>query len=217
MNYNTMFLYDFETCSASAEKTQPVQVAGLAVHGRSLNIIPGSEFSCLMKPLYGEEAKAEEVDELQDGAIKVHGKTHEILSDAPNIESVIKNFCEHINQYNWKGNNWGKPIPVHYNGTNFDTVILKRYCEKFKIDYPFHPIHKVDMMDHMFALFENDKSIKSLSLDNLVRGHFGYKDPEGMAAHDAMADVKLLHELFKRYMNLIRKLNKTTTFEGSMA
>jgi hypothetical protein len=45
----------------------------------------------------------------------------------------------------------------------------------------------------------------------------GYKDPEGMKGHEAMTDVILLHSLFEKYMNLMRKLNKNTKFAGAMS
>lgn len=214
MNYSNYILFDFETTSPNPEKTQIVQIAAICCDMRTLSIKQGSEFNCLVKPLYGEEAATAGVDELTDGAINVHGKTHDMLKDAPPAEVVIKNFCEYVAKYNWKTR---KPIPVTYNGIGFDLPILKRYLNEFGLTSPFDRIFKVDMMDHMFTLFENDKNVRSLSMDNLFRGYFGYKDQEDAGAHDALGDVRLLHTVFSRYVRLTRKLNKTTKFEGSLS
>jgi DNA polymerase III epsilon subunit-like protein len=216
MNYVNYFLWDLETTGVNTDTAQIVQIGGLAADNRTLSVKAGSEFNCLAKPLYGEEAAAANVEELGDGAIKVHGKTHEILETAPSAESTVKNFVEHIAKYNPKGTAWFKPISVTYNGIGYDTPILKRYLDEYNLDWPFHKIYKVDMMDHMYTLFENDKEVSKISLDNLVRGYMGYNDTEH-GAHDALGDVYLLHTLFNRYMKLVRKMSRKTEFKDSMA
>lgn len=218
MNYSNYILFDLETTGLNKnDDAQIVQIAALCADCRTLKIKQGSQFQTLVKPLYGEEAAQANLEELSDAAIKVHGKTHEMLESAPDAHSVIKNFVNFVNQYNWKGTDFSKPIAVTYNGIGFDLPIIERYFKKFGFENPFHRIYKVDMMDHMFTTFENDKNVNRLSLDNLVRGYMGYKDPDGMKGHDAMADVLLLHSLFERYMKLIRKLNKNTKFAGAMS
>ena len=222
MNHTNFVLWDLETSGIgkSPEETarvvQIVQIGALAADQRTLAIKSGSEFDCLAKPLYGDDAIDDGVQELSDGAIRVHGKTHEILAEAPSAESTIKNFVEYVAKYNWKGTKWFKPVSVTYNGIGYDKPILNRYLKKYNLEDPFHPIYKIDMMDHMFTLFENDKEVSKLSLDNLVRGFMGYTDT-AHGAHDALGDVYLLHTLFERYVKLIRKMSRKTEFKDSMA
>jgi len=222
MNQVNFVLWDLETSGIGTggdkneDVVQIVQIGALAADKRTLGIKAGSEFDCLAKPLYGAEAIQAGVQELSDGAIKVHGKTHEILKNAPSAESTIRNFVEYVDKYNWKGTSWFRPISVTYNGIGYDMPILNRYLEEYKIPNPFHPIYKIDMMDHMFTLFENDKEVSKLSLDNLVRGHMGYKDTLH-GAHDALGDVYLLHTIFERYIKLIRKMSRKTEFKDSLS
>jgi len=222
MNHTNFVLWDLETSGIgkNSEETgrivQIVQIGALAADQRTLAIKSGSEFDCLAKPLYGDDAKEAGVQELADGAIRVHGKTHEILAEAPSAESTVRNFVEYVAKYNWKGTKWYKPVSVTYNGIGYDKPILDRYLREYGIDDPFHPIYKIDMMDHMFTLFENEKEVSKLSLDNLVRGYMGYTD-DAHDAHDALGDVYLLHALFERYVKLIRKMSRKTEFKDSMA
>lgn len=136
MNYNTYIVYDYESSSKSSETTQPVQLAAVAVHGRKLEIIEGSEFQSLIRPVFDEaECSRLGLDPLEDGAVQVHGKTAEILAEAPPLESVWPNFVEYVNSYNWKGTQWTAPIPVGYNIKGFDTIITNRIClsEPYKL------------------------------------------------------------------------------------
>ena len=55
MNYRDYCIFDFETTSANPNTTQPVQLAAVVVHGRKLEIKPGTEFQSLIKPVVDEE------------------------------------------------------------------------------------------------------------------------------------------------------------------
>lgn len=214
MNYRDYIVYDFETSSANPKMTQPVQIAAVVVHGRKLEIKTGSEFESLMKPIFDEdECKKLNLDPLEDGAVAVHGKTQEILEKAPSAQAVWKNFADYVAEYNYKGTNFTAPISVGYNIKSFDSVIVDRLCcrEPYKFG-PIHAkkdcqdlfnvIHSIDMLDFMFAMFENNKEVNSLSADNLIRGYMGYED-KGQA-HDAMSDVIMVAELFCRTMKTMR-------------
>ena len=212
MNYRDYIVYDFETTSANPHTTQPVQIAAVVVHGRKLEIKEGSEFQSLMKPYMTEETcKKHGVDILEDGAVAVHGKTEEILKKAPSTKSVWTNFTEYVKQYNFKGSNFTAPICVGYNIKGFDNIIVDRLCTKAPYNFGpsdnkgrpdlFNRIHSLDMLDFMFAFFENDKGVNSLSADNLIRGHMGYSKG---TAHDAMSDVIMTAELFCRSMRMLR-------------
>lgn len=225
MNYKTYICLDFETTSALPLTTQPVQLAAVAIHSRKLEIIGGSEFQSLIKPVFDEdECKRLGVNPLEAGAVAVHGKTKEILETAPSLESVWKNFIEYVNQYNFKGSNFFAPVMVGYNIRGFDSIIIDRICSKAPYNLGptdkkrggqdlFNRIHSIDMLDFMFALFENNKDVNSLSADNLVRGYLGYDKGTG---HDAMSDVIMTAELFCRTMKMLRATATRKNFKDSM-
>ena len=224
MNYRDYIVYDFETTSANPYKTQPVQLAAIVVHGRTLEIKTGSEFQSLIKPIFDvDECKKLNLDPLEDGAVEKHGKTQEILSNAPSAHSVWSNFTEYVKQYNFKNSNWSAPISVGYNIRGFDSVIVNRLCSQQPYDFGpkdksrgeqdlFNRIHIIDMLDFMFSLFENNKEVQSLSADNLIRGYMGYS--EG-TAHDAMSDVIMVAELFCRTMKMLRDTARRKNFKNA--
>lgn len=222
MNYRDYIVYDFETTSANPYTTQPVQIAAVVVHGRKLEIKEGSEFQSLMKPeLNVKKCETLGIDPLEDGAVAVHGKTEEMLKKAPTIKAVWKNFTDYVNQYNFKGTNWSAPVSVGYNIKGFDSIIVNRLCTTAPWNFGpvdnkrgeqdlFNRIHSIDMLDFMFALFENNKDVNSLSADNLVRGYMGY---DKGTAHDAMSDVIMTAELFCRTMKMLRTTASRKNFK----
>jgi len=223
MNYRDYIVYDFETTSPNPLTTQPVQIAAVVVHGRKLEIKKGSQFESLMKPyLTQEECDKHGVDMLEDGAVAVHGKTAEMLAEAPSTEAVWKNFTEYVKQYNFKSSNFTAPIAVGYNITNFDNPIVDRLCTKDPYNFGpldkkgrqdvFNNIHSLDMLDFMFTMFENNKEVHSLSADNLIRGHMGYSKGR---AHDAMSDVMMTAELFCKMMRMLRTLASRKNFRNA--
>lgn len=187
------------------------------MHGRKHTIKKGSEFNTLVKPLYGEEAKALHLQELDDGAIKIHGKTHEILQDAISLESALLNFEEYCLEHNYKKTKWGAPIPAGYNIAGYDMPILQRDYKRLGKEVPLNPAFFVDAMQISWLFFENNKEVNSLSQDNLIRGYMGYKDPEGMSGHDALADVLASCEVITRYLRLFRGVATKTKFAGALA
>lgn len=228
MNYRDYIVYDFETTSPNKDTTQPVQIAAVAVHGRKLEIIPGSEFESLVKPIFDEEeCLAKGLDPLQDGAVAIHGKTKEILETAPELPAVWKNFTEYVNQYNFKSSAWTAPVSVGYNNKGFDQRIVERVCTEDPYNLGpidpkrgtqnlFNQFYSLDVMDMMFQFFENDKEVTSLSADNLVRGHMGYEDKKGHA-HDALSDVIMTAELFIRAQTMIRRVVGKKKFKGAFS
>lgn len=224
MNYRDYICLDFETTSKYKDTTQPVQLAAVVIHGRKLEIKPGSEFSSLVKPIFDEEeCKRLNLDPLTDEAVAIHGKTRAMLETAPSLESVWKNFTEYVNEHNFKKSSWSAPILIGYNIGNFDSRIIERICceepwkygpsdEKFKCQGLFHPIHNIDLLDTMFLMFENDKDVNSLSADNLIRGHMGYSKA---GAHDALGDVRMCAELFCKTQKLFRSFVSKYKFKDA--
>lgn len=217
MNYNDYVVFDLETSGKDTKTAQIVQIGATVIHGRKLTIKTGSEFNLLCKPLYGEEAAKAGLEELSDGAIKVHGKTHEMLADQPPVETVLKAFLSFVKGHNFKGTKWSAPIACGYNIAGYDIPILKREFEKLKLEWPFHPIYYLDMMQQSFVLFENNTDVSSLSADNLIRNYMGYRDPEGMSGHDALADVVMTAEYAIKYLNMMRSVCAKTKFAGAFS
>jgi DNA polymerase III epsilon subunit-like protein len=226
MIYNSYCVYDLETTSPNPRKTQMVQIAAVMVNSRTLSIVPGSEFESLVQPSFDPEfCELHNLDLLQPGAVAVHGKTEAMLRKAPSLKSVWNNFCEYVNEYNYKGTNWSAPIAVGYNNKSFDNRIIERVmcdepwaygpCSKDKTRAElFNKYYSLDVIDMMIMMFENDKKVNKMSADALIRGHMGYAKGE---AHDAMGDVKMTAELFCKTQRSLRAFAKTKNFEGMMA
>ncbi len=212
-------VFDFETGSRNPHKTQPTQIAALALDGRNL-AVKGS-FNSEIKPILDDdEAIAAGLDPIEDGALRVTGKTREALAKAPALKSVWTKFTKFVDQYNWKGEPFWNPIPVGYNIIGFDLPIIKRLCEQFgpwdkarseqKI---FSKIHKIDLMDNVFMWTEGDPSVRSISLDSL-RERMGLS---GENAHDALQDVKDTANIFIKMLKTHRAVYQNIEFEKAFA
>ena len=221
MNYKDIIVFDFETGSRNPHKTQPVQIAAVAIHGRKLTIQPGGYFESLIRPELDDEKAIEMgVDPIEDEALAVNGKTREELSKAPSAKTVWKKFANFVNKYNWKKTPYFAPIPAGYNIIGFDLPIVQRLCEQHgPVDKKtgkqtlFNKIHKIDMLDTVWMWMENNPDIKSLSMDSM-------RDLLGMSkenAHDAMQDVKDTANLMIAFMKLHRRIAPKVKFEKAFA
>ena len=221
MNYKDIIVFDFETGSRNPHKTQPVQIAAVAIHGRKLTIQPGGYFESLIRPELDDEKAIEMgVDPIEDEALAVNGKTREELAKAPSAKTVWKKFANFVNKYNWKKTPYFAPIPAGYNIIGFDLPIVQRLCEQYgPVDKKtgkqtlFNKIHKIDMLDTVWMWMENNPDIKSLSMDSM-------RDLLGMSkenAHDAMQDVKDTANLMIAFMKLHRRIAPKVKFEKAFA
>ena len=221
MNYKDIIVFDFETGSRNPHKTQPVQIAAVAIHGRKLTIQPGGYFESLIRPELDDEKAIEMgVDPIEDEALAVNGKTREELAKAPSAKTVWKKFANFVNKYNWKKTPYFAPIPAGYNIIGFDLPIVQRLCEQHgPVDKKtgkqtlFNKIHKIDMLDTVWMWMENNPDIKSLSMASM-------RDLLGMSkenAHDAMQDVKDTANLMIAFMKLHRRIAPKVKFEKAFA
>jgi len=216
MNYSTVICFDLETSGISTETAQIVQIGAIAVDGRRMEIIEGSEFDILIKPLYGEECAQAGLQELTDGAINIHKKGHALLAEkGVSLETGLTSFIGYVNSHNYSKTKWKAPIPAGYNIVNYDLPILWRDLKRTGLTDPFHPSIKADVMQVMHLFFENDKNVHRLSADSLIRKHMGWKDKG--ESHDALGDVIMTAELFIKSMRLIRKAVSTVKFENCFA
>jgi hypothetical protein len=212
-------VFDWETGSRNPHKTQPTQIAAIALDGRSLNL--KGTFNSEIKPILDEEkAIAAGLDPIQDEALRITGKTREKLELAPSLKSVWNKFTKFVDQYNWKGEPFFAPIPVGFNIIGFDMHIINRLCKEFgpwdterEQQKLFSKVYKIDIMDNVFAWTEGDPTIKSISMDSL-RERMGLSTEN---AHDALQDVKDSANIFIKLLKTHRSVYQNITFDKAFA
>jgi DNA polymerase III epsilon subunit-like protein len=212
-------IFDFETGSRNPHKTQPTQIAAIALDGRNFKL--KGTFNSEIKPIIDEEeAIASGLDPLQDEALKITGKNREALAEAPSLKSVWSKFTKFVLQYNWKGDSFFNPIPVGFNIIGFDMIIINRLCKEFgpwdkerEQQKLFSKIYKIDIMDNIFAWTESDPSVKSISMDAL-RDRMGLSKEN---AHDALQDVKDSANIFIKLMKTHRAVYQNMNFDKAFA
>lgn len=212
-------VFDFETGSRNPNKTQPTQIAAVALDGRSLTV--KGTFNSEIKPILDDDkAIAAGLDPIEDGALKVTNKTRGNLAKAPALKSVWKKFCSFVDQYNWKKDPFFNPIPVGYNIVGFDLPIINRLCKEFgpwdstrEQQKIFSKVYKVDLMDNVFMWTEGDPSVRSISMDSL-RERMGLSSDN---AHDALQDVKDTANIFIKLLKTHRAVYQNIEFEKAFA
>jgi len=104
-----IIVFDFETGSRNPHKTQPTQIAALALDGRNLKV--KGTFNSEIRPILNDEKAIKEgFDPVEDEALKITGKTRAELAKAPHLKTVWKKFVSFVNKYNWKGTQYFAPI-----------------------------------------------------------------------------------------------------------
>jgi DNA polymerase III epsilon subunit-like protein len=212
-------IFDFETGSRNPHRTQPTQIAAIALDGRTLQM--KGQFNSEIKPIFDDEkAIAAGFDPIQDEALKITKKTREQLELAPSLKSVWNKFTKFVDQYNWKGEPFFNPIPVGFNILGFDMHIINRLCRDFgpwdkerEQQKLFSRVYKIDIMDNIFAWTESDPSVKSISMDSL-RERMGLSLDN---AHDALQDVKDEANIFIKLMKTHRAVYQNMNFDKAFA
>lgn len=212
-------LLDFETGSRNPHRTQPTQIAALALDGRNFKL--KGTFNSEIKPILDDEkAISLGLDPIEDEALKITHKTREGLDNAPTLKVVWNKFVKFVNQYNWKNDPFYAPIPVGFNILGFDMIIIDRICKEYgpwdkerEKQKLFSRVYKIDIMDNIFAWTEGDPTIKSISMDSL-------RDIMGLSkenAHDALQDVKDSANIFIKLMKTHRAVYQNMKFENAFA
>ena len=212
-------VFDFETGSRNPTRTQPTQIAALALDGRNL-AVKGS-FNSEIKPILDDEKAIKAgFDPIEDGALRVTNKTREALAKAPALKSVWNKFTKFVDQYNWKGEPFFAPIPVGYNIIGFDMIIINRLCREFgqwdktrEQQKLFSKVYKIDLMDNMFMWTEGDPSVRSISMDTL-RERMGLSTEN---AHDALQDVKDTANIFIKLLKTHRAVYQNIELDKAFA
>lgn len=212
-------VFDFETGSRNPHRTQPTQIAAIALDGRTLQM--KGQFNSEIKPIFDDEqAIAAGLDPIEDEALNKTKKTREQLENAPSLKSVWSKFTKFVDQYNWKGEPFFNPIPVGFNIIGFDLIIVNRLCKEFgpwdkEKEQPklFSKVYKIDIMDTVFAWTESDPTVKSISMDSL-RERMGLSLDN---AHDALQDVKDEANIFIKIMKTHRAVYQNMNFDKAFA
>jgi len=221
MNYRDIIIVDFETGSRNPHKTQPTQVAAVAIHGRKLTVQSGGYFNSEIRPILNDEkAIAEGLDPIEDEALAITRKERKTLAKAPLPKTVWGKFTNFVNKYNWKKTPYYAPVMAGYNIHGFDMHIVERMCAQYgPIDKKrgeqilFNRIHKIDLMETVWLWFENNADVKSISMDSM-RDLLGVPKDN---AHDALQDVKDTANLLIAFMKLYRKMAPKIKFEKAFA
>jgi DNA polymerase III epsilon subunit-like protein len=212
-------VFDFETGSRNPYRTQPTQIAALALDGRNFKV--KGQFNSEIQPILDDEqALAAGLDPVEDEALKITGKTREALQNAPTVKSVWNKFTKFVSQHNWNGDAFFNPIPVGFNIIGFDMIIINRLCEEYgpwdkdrRQQKIFSRVYKFDIMDSVFAWTESDPSVKSISMDAL-RERMGLSFDN---AHDALQDVKDEANIFIKLMKTHRAIYQNMNFDKAFA
>jgi len=225
MGRNNYVFLDFETGSKNKYKTQPTQLAAVALDGRTGKIIKGSEFCSFIKPIFDpSECKKLGIDEIQDEALEITKITVEQLETAPDIKTVWKSFCEYVERYSVGKGKWDAPVMCGYNIEGFDKEIIRRIAGvkpynlgPFDKEYQectlFHPIDRIDIMKDVQQWTRFNTSIRSVSMDSM-RTYFGMKK-EG--AHNALVDVKQGAAILEKFFDLYKNISPLIKFQGCFA
>lgn len=212
-------IFDFETGSRNPHKTQPTQIAAIALDGRNLAV--KGQFNSEIQPIFDDEkAISLGLDPIEDEALKITNKTRDQLAEAPSIKSVWSKFTKFVSQYNWKGDAFFNPIPVGFNIIGFDLIIVDRLCREYgpydderRQQKLFSKVYKIDIMDNIFTWTESDPSIRSISMDSL-RERMGLGSD---GAHDALQDVKDEANIFIKLLKTHRAVYQNLNFDKAFA
>lgn len=217
--FRDYIVFDFETGGRNPHTCQPTQIGALALDGRNFKV-KGKFDSEIWAETDDDKAVEAGLGPIEDGALKVTGKTREKIAEAPKLKSVWRKFTDFVNKYNWKGTTFFAPIPCGYNIINYDMIIVDRICKehgpwdsKRNCQKLFHQIYKADVFDDIFSWTEGDPNVKSLSLD-AMRDRMGLSSEN---AHDAFQDVKDTANIFIKLQLSKRAVYRNMNFEKAFA
>lgn len=198
INTTNYICWDLETGSADPLSTFPIEIAAQVYDARSLEAVSGAGFSSLCKP--PAEFK------IEDGALEVNKIKREDIEKAPPISIVWPQFIDWINKYNRKKNKWETPIGIGMNIKGFDNIIGHRmnelYCPKKKDTLWLSTFRCVDLLDYLFAYFENSNEIPNYKMDT-IREYMGIKVEN---AHRAGSDVEVTGAIIMRFLKYHRNV-----------
>lgn len=118
--------YDWETAGANPHTCQPIQIAAVAIDGRTLKLKDNGKFESMISIIPDDKVEDYGLDPVEQKALDVNKKTLEEIQKAPSLKTVWAQFCEWVNGFNYKGDRWSAPIRSGYNIMGFDDIICDR-------------------------------------------------------------------------------------------
>lgn len=216
---STIIVFDFETTGldAGTPKCDPVEIAAIAIHPKTLEIIKDSEFYIVVRP-----------DNISDpNYYKDHRSTidwHVGLQKNNSVESLMKKWSEgtpekqawsmfhqYVKQYN-TDNNWRTcPIAAGTNIVDFDLKIYEYLNNKHKTKPCFHKRDKIDIKDLCFYWFSHSVDPpKSYKMDDL-RPYLGLASEN---SHNALYDVQQEAEIISSFLKIFKKVGRSIELRG---
>lgn len=204
MNFNHLCVFDYETGGRNPETCEITKI-GAQILDRNLRVI--DEFNANLKP--------ENLDAVEDDALRITRLTREQLETFPETAIVWQAFVDFVNKHNKKNSVYTAPIPAGYNIINYDMVLTRRYCKKYKTSWDdsrndqklFSQVYKFDILDHMWFWFENNSEIENLKLTTILE-YMGARQEDIAEAHDALQDVKNTTNIILRLLKMQRAMTE---------
>lgn len=207
INTNTLLVFDFETGSTDVNTTDVLEIAALCINPKTLNIIPNSEFQCLVKP--------KDWKNVQDEALKVNNLTKEkVEKEGLELKVAWQSFTDYIQNWNYKKNKWSAPIACGMNIKGFDIPIFNRVCSELGSPKDlFFGRNSIDVLDLCFYWFNNLSEPAKYNMDAL-RDFFGISKD---GAHRALKDVEDTAAIIIRFLQYHRKHSTIEKFKGAFS
>lgn len=177
-------VFDLETTGINQEQDAIIEVSAVKV--RKHKVV--AEFSTLVNP--GRHIPA--------GATAVNGITDEMVKDAPDIKTAMKDFLKFI----------GNSVLVGHNIHTFDT--------NFVYDAAFDFLGQEVRNDYIDTLYMARRCLPELSHHKLtdIAAHFGLRT-EG--AHRALFDCMMNQSCYEEMGKLMEKKKNEGTDEGELS
>ncbi len=224
MNHKYIIVFDYETDSPDPTSCNPVEIAAVAIHPRTLEIKEDDAFKAVIKP--PDINKDEYFTDARQKTIDWHANTRgcssaEIIAGWKKGKSekmVWKNFCAYLNKYKIEKDPsrkiyYTEPVPAGYNIDGFDLPICKRLQATHKTPWPFAK-NSMDLYSLMYYWFEDMPEPMNLKMDTL-KEFFGLKS-HGQA-HEAFSDVMDTAKILVRFLKFARKQSSVNKFKNSFA
>lgn len=215
MNTNNIILFDFETGSIDPHTCEVTQIAAQVYDPRSLSPIDGATFVTYVKP--------DDFDNLDPKSLEMTNITVEMLEKAPDLKSTFKEFTDFIKKYKNGKSQFDSPIAAGHNIINFDLIIFKRLCQKFKMNKKnsdentfFNKRFVLDTINILFLWFENNPEFERYNLDYTREFTGAARNTKYGRAHDALNDIIYNGDLLMKFLKLHRNVAPKIKFRDSM-
>ncbi len=222
MNHKFILVYDFETNHINPIKAEPVELACVPIHPRTLEILTKNTFNITMRPPDIDDKNY--LSNYQDN-VNWHAKNHNCQPQAmiekwkAGIEQKIawqefSHYCKEFHIEKRPGVYYTDPIPGGYNILNFDNIIANRLSETHKIPLPFSSFNQLDLLPWLWTWFENLSEPHDMKMDTLRE--FFKMSHEGQS-HEALTDVIDTAKIIVKFLQFQRRQASVEKFKGSMA